>query len=116
MFLKVKITISNCMKSLLYFLLFVPSLVLAQIVTIPKPVQCGEARLILSYLTEEFEEKPYQMLKTDNETTIGLLTNQKTKTWTLVEFNSQIACILSTGRDFDSKTLNVMMRQRNSTM
>ena len=104
------------MKSLIYFLLFVPALVLAQIVTVPKSVQCGEARLILTYLTEEFEEKPFHLLKTDSESTIGLLVNSKTKTWTLVEFNSQIACILSTGRDFDSKMLNVIMRQRNSTM
>jgi len=108
--------ISSYMKSLIYFLLFAPALVLAQIVTIPKSVQCGEARLILTYLTEEFEEKPYLLLKSDNETTIGLLTNSKTKSWTLVEFNSQIACILSTGQNFDSKTLNVIMRQRNSTM
>lgn len=105
------------MKSLLFGLLLLPVISLAQTVTIQKPVQCGETKIILSVLVKEFKEVPTILLNSDtNNSKIGITVNHQTKAWTLLEFNSEIACILSTGTDFDIKTLNVIMRRKNSTM
>jgi hypothetical protein len=105
------------MRSFLFGLLLLPAITLAQTVTVQKPVQCGETKIILGVLAKEFEEVPTILLSSDTENSkIGITVNYRTKSWTLLEFNTKIACILSTGQDFDIKTLNVMMRRKNSTM
>jgi hypothetical protein len=106
------------MKSLLFGLLLLPAISLAQIVTVQKPVQCGETKTILGVLAKEFEEVPAILLSSDTENSkIGITVNYRTKSWTLLEFNTKVACILSTGQDFNIKALNdVKMRQKNSTM
>lgn len=105
------------MKTLFFMWLLIPTLALAQVVTIQKPVECAETKTILSAIIKEFKEVPIIILNSDTQKSkIALTANHQTKTWTLLEFNTEIACILSTGQDFDVKTLNVIMRRSNSTM
>ena len=106
------------MKSLLFGLMLLPAISMAQTVTVQKPVQCGETKIILGVLAKEFQEIPTILLSSDTENSkIGITVNYQTKSWTLLEFNTKIACILSTGQDFDVKALNdVKLRRRNSTM
>ena len=104
------------MKSLIYGLLLIPTMVMAQLVTIQKPVECGETKLILSLVVKEYKETPIFILNSDVKSKIALTANHQTKSWTLLEFNTEIACILATGEDFDMKTINVIMRRRNSAM
>jgi hypothetical protein len=106
------------MKSLLFGLLLLPLVSVAQTVTIQKPVQCGETKIILGVLAKEFQEIPTLFLNSDTgDSKIGITVNHQTKSWTLLEFNTKVACILSTGQDFDVKALNdVKLRRKNSTM
>ena len=88
------------MKKLLGALLLVPTLLLAQVIEIQKPVQCGNTNEIIEYLTKgEFVETPI-WFGISNIHNFSLLTNIKSGTWTLIEFNDDIACILGTGEKF----------------
>lgn len=104
------------MKSLIFGLLLFPTILLAQVVTVQKPVECAETKLIMALIVKEFKEVPVLMLTTDSKSKIALTANHQTKSWTLLEFNTEIACILSTGEDFDMKMLNFVKRQRNSAL
>lgn len=70
--------------------------------TANKPVLCGPSQKIFSYLSgPDVKEQPYWIGKTEsNESRFALLINTKTQTWTLVEFNKDIACVLGAGVDY----------------
>ena len=77
---------------------------------IDKPIVCTETATLLSSLaSEEINERIHWGGKSDeNESNYFLFVNQKTKTWTLVQLNEKIACILGTGlRSTDAKTIQV---------
>jgi hypothetical protein len=67
-----------------------------------KPVFCGPNQQIFSYITgPEFTEQLYWIGKTESEDSkFALLVNAKTRTWTLIEFNKDTACVLGTGVDY----------------
>lgn len=104
------------MKPLIFGLLLFPTVLLAQVVTVQKPVECAEIKLIMSAIANDFKEIPVLVLTTDTKSKIAVTANHQTKTWTLLEFNTEIACILSTGEDFDMKMLNFVKRQKNSAL
>jgi hypothetical protein len=64
-----------------------------------KPIVCMETTALLSALTsEELNEKIHWAGKTDTEdSNFVLFVNQKTKSWTMVQMNNKVACILGTG-------------------
>ena len=74
-----------------------------------KPVQCGSAQEMID-ITLRFGEAPYIKLEGTTMNTTGALTkskivvayNDKTETWTLLEFTSaDTGCILNTGRGLE---------------
>lgn len=89
------------MKKLIIALLFFP---LAAFADTPfqsaKPVFCSSLVKIVSGLSDKFGESPvWQGQDADSKTTIMLFLNKKTGTWTLIEATSNLACILSTGKN-----------------
>lgn len=77
---------------------------------IDKPIVCTEtATLLKSLASDEINEKIHWGGKSDeNESNYFLFVNQKTKTWTLVQLNEKIACILGTGlRSTDAKITQI---------
>lgn len=104
------------MKSLIFGLLLFPAVLSAQVVTIQKPVECAEIEIMMTAIAKDFKEIPVLVLTTSANSKIALTANHRTKSWTLLEFNTEIACILSTGEDFDMKMLNFVKRQRNSAL
>ena len=63
---------------------------------INKAVPCGDTKLVLKSLISEYGENPFWM---GEDTTSGyvLLVNEKSKTWTILQYNDETACILGTG-------------------
>jgi len=87
------------MRLFLSCVLFLPALVLAQPVTVEKPVVCEKTILVLEAFSKgEWQEKPFWVGE-DQSSKFGLLVNEKTKTWTLIQFNNEIACVLGTGKN-----------------
>ncbi len=67
--------------------------------TVNKPVVCSDVKSMIEFLSgEEFKEVPTWVGK-DESSKFILMANEKAKTWTLVQFNDQVACILGTGTD-----------------
>lgn len=93
----------DTMKFLFSVLLF-PSLVFAQGVVIEKPVVCINTKSMIEILSKgEFKEKPVWIGK-DESSNYSVFANEKTKTWTIIQFNKEIACVLGTGDSFQNLT------------
>lgn len=71
-----------------------------------KQVVCGETSTVLQSLTSgEYQEKPNWIGRADNDDSkYALFVNKKTKSWTFIQFNDKMACILGSG--IGSKSLD----------
>lgn len=73
--------------------------------TVNKPVFCSDVKSIIEFLTGEgYREQPYWVGK-DEKSKYIMLVNQKTKTWSMVQFNDQVACVIGAGEG--SRLLNL---------
>jgi hypothetical protein len=89
-----------------YILIFLTSLLCLTAVaqtTTKKEVYCDNTdKLLLILQNGEFEETPIWFGKGDGKApNYSLLVNQKTKSWTMIQFNNEIACVIGTGDNFN---------------
>jgi hypothetical protein len=86
-----------------YFLLtvmLVLGIAVAQSVTVQKPVECADTATLLRGLSgSDYKENPIWLGIEPGSTVsrYSLFVNEQTKTWTLIQFNDTIACVLGTG-------------------
>jgi len=76
---------------------------LAQPSTTKKEVYCDKTETVISALRgEDYQETPiwFGKEKDSNAPNYSLLVNQKTKSWTIIQFNAETACVLGTGEGF----------------
>ena len=67
--------------------------------TVNKPVFCTDVKSMIEFLSgEDYQEVPTWIGKDDSSKYV-LMSNEKHKTWTLVQFNDQVACVLGAGTD-----------------
>jgi len=93
-------------KSALAFLFcLISTLANAQIFESKTTVRCGETRYILTSLVgEEIEEHPFWVgTNNDSKTSTVVMINDQTQTWTVVQFDKKIACVLAVGQGFKFK-------------
>jgi hypothetical protein len=67
---------------------------------IDKPLKCGSASQLLEFLENSYNEKQVWIgidLSMPNESYVALLKNPDNGKWTLVQYNSHVACILGSG-------------------
>jgi hypothetical protein len=67
-----------------------------------KPVKCANTINLFSALKSEFGEKITWFSENDlsegsTNTTIAIFENKELRTWTLVEFNTTVSCVLGSG-------------------
>lgn len=85
------------MRKFLLGVLLLPALASAQPVTVEKPVICEKAEVVVSgLLANDFKEQPI-WVGSDEKSKYSIFANSKTGSWTLIQFNSTIACILGAG-------------------
>jgi hypothetical protein len=65
-----------------------------------KPVICTNIETIIERLTNKFEELPFWS-GVGLENKFVLMVNNKTGTWTMLEFNNDTACIIGEGKEAD---------------
>ena len=80
-------------------ILLAPLLASAEPIQINKPVTCENTLLIFQALVEQAGEKPIWVGKGDGKDTSRtvILANEKTKSWTIVQFDKNMACVLGSG-------------------
>jgi hypothetical protein len=88
-----------------YFLLpvmLVLGLAVAQSVTVQKPIECADTATLLRGLSgSDYKERPIWS-GIDPSSTVSkysLFVNEETKSWTLIQFDDKIACVLGTGEN-----------------
>jgi len=64
---------------------------------IKKTIPCGSTKEILAELVSgDYKEVPFWMGE-DNTSSYILMVNEKTRSWTLLQYNDETACVLGTG-------------------
>ena len=69
-----------------------------EVFTINVPLRCGKADQILNFFAQQYQEKPIWVGKSLRNTHVTLLVNKEKNTWTLVEYDAGLACILGGGQ------------------
>ena len=90
------------MKYLLLLALLIPNLLVAQPLTIQKPVTCVDTKMLLQGLTSsDYKETAFWLgIEPGAEVSkYSVFVNQQTRTWTIIQFNDKIACVLGTGTE-----------------
>jgi hypothetical protein len=77
----------------------------AQLFESKTTIQCGETKYILTNLFGgEVEEQPLWVGTNDtSKTSTVVMVNNNTQTWTVVQFDKKIACVLGVGEGFKFK-------------
>ena len=68
-----------------------------QIIDLQKPLKCSDAQSVMNYFKDTFDEKPLWVGKTTTGTHITLLVNREKRSWTMIEYDAAIACVLGAG-------------------
>lgn len=82
--------------------MLVLGIAVAQSVTVQKPVDCADTAILLRGLSgSDYKEKPIWWGVEPGATVsrYGLFVNEETKSWTLIQFDEKIACVLGTGEN-----------------
>jgi predicted ATP-grasp superfamily ATP-dependent carboligase len=67
-----------------------------------KPVLCLETKEMFDSIFEDYKETLLMVFDQDTfpDNKIALTVNTKSKTWSLIEYNSSLACLLGSGVDY----------------
>ena len=89
------------MKKLL-LLLLVSNSVWANPFEIKKSVICDKTETVFKVLSSaDYKEKPIWLGTTDEKlVNYSLWVNATTKSWTIVQFNNDISCVIGTGENY----------------
>lgn len=81
--------------------LFLPALALAQQgpVKVEKPVLCHTTELVLPEIYKQYKEVPIWGSKLE-DSKIAVFINPDTKTWTMLQWNDDLACVLEAGEGY----------------
>ena len=89
------------MKYIFAALVLISSVAHAQLSEYERKVTCGKTQFVILALTKTAQEKPIWSgtdLETGTQTMI--LQNNKTLTWTVVQYDQDMACVLQSGTGF----------------
>jgi hypothetical protein len=91
-------TMKNTAVALLFCL--ISSIAHAQeIIDLTKPMKCSDASSVMNYFVDTHKETPVWVGKSVHNTHITLLVNKQTRSWTMIEYDTRIACVLGAGED-----------------
>lgn len=86
----------NLLVAMVVYFFTIPSF--SQSFDAHKPVVCDSTKAVIKFLSERYGEKPAWIAKSgDDDTFFTLFLNQKTGSWTLLQYTKETACVLGTG-------------------
>jgi hypothetical protein len=89
-----------------HVLIFLTSLLIFTVAAEPtatkKEVYCDKTETIISILKgKDFQEVPIWFGKSDAKApNYTLFVNQETRSWTIIQFNNELACVIGTGESY----------------
>jgi len=75
-----------------------------------KQVKCGNAEFVMNHFAEKFGELPIWVGKTNFGTHMTLMVNKEKRTWTIVEYEAKIACVIGSGESSSSTDIGTPTR------
>jgi hypothetical protein len=76
-----------------------------EIIDLTKPMKCSNAQTVMNYFLDIHQEKPIWVGKTVHNTHITLLANKEKRSWTVIEYDARLACVLGAGEEKTSSNL-----------
>ena len=70
-----------------------------EIIDLQKSLKCSDAQVVMNYFVDTHKETPIWVGKSVHNTHITLLVNKQTRSWTMIEYDTTIACVLGAGED-----------------
>ena len=70
-----------------------------QIIDLNKAMKCSDAQIVMNYFVDTHKETPVWVGKSVHNTHVTLLMNNETRSWTMIEYDDKIACVLGAGAD-----------------
>ena len=70
-----------------------------EIIDLQKPLKCSDAQVVMNYFVDTHKEIPVWVGKTVHNSHITLLMNRETRSWTVIEYDARLACVLGAGED-----------------
>ena len=77
------------------------------IIDVNKQMKCSDAQVMMDYFTSVYKETPIWVGKTVHNTHIALLANKQTRSWTMIEYDTKLACVLGAGEEKTSSSLEI---------
>ena len=68
-----------------------------EIIDLQKPLKCSDAQVVMNYFVDTHKETPVWVGKSVHNTHITLLMNKETRSWTMIEYDARLACVLGAG-------------------
>lgn len=78
-----------------------------EIIELTKQMKCSDAQHVMNYFKNNHKESPVWVGKTVHNTHITLLANKETLSWTMIEYDGKIACVLGAGVGKTSSSLEI---------
>ena len=75
-----------------------------EIIDLQKSLKCSDAQIVMNYFVDTHKETPVWVGKSVHNTQITLLMNRETRSWTMIEYDSRLACVLGAGEDRSSSS------------
>jgi len=70
-----------------------------QIIDLNKAMKCSEPQNVMNYFVDTHKEIPVWVGKSVHNTHVTLLMNRETRSWTMIEYDDKLACVLGAGED-----------------
>jgi len=70
-----------------------------EIVNLNKVMKCSEPQKVMNYFVDTHKETPVWVGKTVHNSHITLLMNRETRSWTMIEYDDRLACVLGAGEN-----------------
>lgn len=98
-------------KTITAIALLISSTTFAQeVINLTKELKCSDAEVVMNHFAENYGEKPVWVGKTTFNTHITLMVNKEKRSWTIIEYDSRIACVLGAGETSSSPDIGTPTR------
>ena len=89
------------MKYIFAALCLISAVAHAQLSEYERKLTCGKTQFVISLLTKNAQEKPiWSGVDPQTDTQTMILQNTRTLTWTVVQYDQDMACVLQSGEGF----------------
>ena len=70
-----------------------------EIIDLTKAMKCSDPQKVMNYFVDTHKETPVWVGKTVHNSHITLLMNKETRSWTIIEYDVKLACVLGAGEE-----------------